>query len=322
MNRVDNYGAFSELTEINLSLTNGGMGDQVCRLPAIKALLTLHPHIEVHAYAPTHWVEVLNYFFGKYPRFIAEVRDHNVDNYKARPGYYFIGVGEKRHMHTTLGCHLVDYAYHILLDRQPEIEERNYLSVQCKVNSKGGKYAVLTPGFTSKTRALPAPVWNEIATYIATLGITPLWLGKKRLYGNNETKFEDGIDYSIGQDMRDKTTVLEAAMIMSQAQFVIGLDNGLLHVAGMTDVPIIAGYSSVKPKYRMPIRHGELGWNVHVVNPVSCFGCENIVRFDYNQDFRECRYGDYVCTKELTFDKWREKIDLVVGATKHDGSTI
>lgn len=314
-NRVDHWYLSHDPVEINVLLNTGGMGDQVCRLPAIKHLLENYPHITMHAYCPTYWVEVLQHFFGRFHQLKIYPKDDQVVNFPRRAGYYFIGTGDKRHLHTTLGTHLVDYAYNILLDRQPLGAERDYLSIKVETKAKGAPYAVLTPGFTSPVRSLPGDVWNSIAAYLVTLGVTPVWLGKRAIYGSQATLFYDDVDYTVGRDMRDKTTVLEAAMIMSQASFVLGLDNGLMHVAALSDVPIIAGYSSVKAVYRLPVRHGELGWNVKVVEPDSCHGCENIMRFNYGHDFRTCYYGDMVCTKELTFDKWRERIDQVLGGT-------
>jgi len=90
---------------------------------------------------------------------------------------------------------------------------------------------------------------------------------------------------------------------------IIGLDNGLIHLAGMTDVPIVAGYTTVDPYYRVPYRHGVKGWNCYVVEPTSeCRYCQTEHFETYGINFLECGIMSKECMYSLTFDKWLAKI--------------
>ena len=104
---------------------------------------------------------------------------------------------------------------------------------------------------------------------------------------------------------------------MGGAEVVVGLDNGLLHLAACTPVKIVAGYTTVKPAHRMPYRVGELGYKVWPVVPdlaLKCRYCQSKAGFVYKFDFRSCYYGDYECTINLSADKYIKKIGEALDA--------
>jgi len=102
-------------------------------------------------------------------------------------------------------------------------------------------------------------------------------------------------------DLIGQTSIKDSVSIMNEAACVVGVDSGLIYLASLTDTPIVCGYTFVDPHYRMPYRHGVMGWRFFSVEPrSSCKYCSNGlamfgVAFDNN-----CPYGkDYECATSL-----------------------
>jgi ADP-heptose:LPS heptosyltransferase len=86
-------------------------------------------------------------------------------------------------------------------------------------------------------------------------------------------EFNESIRSELTEDLRDKTTLTEAMEILSQARAVVGVDNGLLHLASCSDVPVIWGFTSVDPKHRIPVRNNVAGYNAYTVVPSAGLNC-------------------------------------------------
>lgn len=296
---------------LNFFLSTGGLGDYVARLPAIKYVMENASHIEkALIVCPEFFVPLANNALAKFAGRLTAVKE-------ASNFYPIMETNEQ--FHSTIRTHVTDHAFHLLADMHPENnEQRNYLPLDLSdVTSPldyPGRYAVITTGYTAKAREwLPEQV-NAVTKYLRfKYGIMPVFLGKHGVAVGLKGEFNEEIDYDFGINLIDKTTLLEAAKIMSGAQLVIGLDNGLLHVAAMTDVPIIAGYSSIDPKYRLPYRHGEQGWNCEVIVPTTpCRFVQTRGFLRFGVDFRECDCGDYRCLKSMKPSFWLKAIDRVL----------
>jgi ADP-heptose:LPS heptosyltransferase len=166
---------------------------------------------------------------------------------------------------------------------------------------------------------------NEVIDHIFKIGYVPLFLGKaatkvdptRTLKG----EYVEGINFEKGVDLRDKTNLLEAAKIMKESSLVVGLDNGLLHLAACSDVPIVMAFTNVEPRHRMPYRHDVLGWEVYPIVPdekIECRFCQSQMKFAFDQNFAYCYYDDYKCIQNLTADKY---INQINEALKNDVET-
>lgn len=227
--------------------------------------------------------------------------------------------------HDTLGTHLVDHAFSVLVNKQVEIEDKNY----CKLNTSKidikkfnlpDNYVVITTGFTALVREWPAKSVNETVDYIISKGYNVVFLGNKIVPVKGcadaiRGHFNEEINFSKGISLIDKTNLLEAGKIISQSKCIVGLDNGLLHLAGTTDVPIVAGFTTVNPLVRLPYRHNELGWSCFPVVPDECLKCkfcQSEWALVYDWDFRYCFYDDYACKFQLTGNKFIEQLEKIL----------
>lgn len=308
----------------------GGLGDTIARLPAIKYFLDEAPRIQkVRLFIIKYCVVIVKHLLKSYiDSGRLEVYDYDEmmrglasEAYREQkiPGI----LTDSKH-HTTLQTHLTDHAFHTLCDVEPILTaHKDYLQsrpeeIDLTKFTLPNKYIVITCGFTSPVREWMPEHVNDTVNWIKENGYEVVFLGKpenifKETHTPSVSLFRAEIDYSQGVNLIDKTDVLEAAGIMNKAACVVGVDNGLIHVAATTKTPIVAGYTTVHPYYRLPYREGQKGHACFIVLPdadLECTFCQNqlhrkrLMEFD----FRSCIYADYKCVTQLTSKKFKEAI--------------
>lgn len=287
---------------VNIFLTNGGFGDYICRLPAIKKCLEMYPHAFLHVVGSEGFNSIVRAALGEFPNINITTLDQLSDvQIKGRHSITF-----KHYWRTNLRTHLIDDGFYFIIDRLPEKSWRNYLQIAPIEHgfSLPEDYIVVTTGYTAEVRAPNAPDFNELVSYAKSLGIATVFLGSnssKATTVDIKAEFSEEIDFSNGIDLRNQTSFLQAHSVIAGSMGIFGIDNGLIHLAGMTEVPIVVGYTSVEPEFRLPIRHNQLGWNCQTLVPkVGCRFCQSRMQFEFGHDFRTCYYGDAVCRTEVT----------------------
>ena len=176
-------------------------------------------------------------------------------------------------------------------------------------------YAVIAYGATTEHRKMLPEAFVGIRDFLIRNNYHVVLLGKRDhqlsvMGGGTLTapSFE-GIDTTGCVDLLDKTTVLEALSIMSDAKVVIGVDGGLIHLAGMTDTAIVAGFTTVDPYYRPIYRHGIKNWRMQLVEPTSeCLYCQTNTFATYGINFHICNTGTKECMNSLTADSWIRRL--------------
>ena len=323
--------------DIYFVFNEGGLGDQIARLTPIKYCLDNYPWVTPNLIVPEYFkdyaqyifpdIKVMNFdesnvFFEKEVKSLIKYNKKlTLDQAKREVLSELKQIKSDIGLHSMIRTNLVDCAYNCLLDYQPDdIKHKNYLScppLDVSIFNVPNKFVVITTMFTAKVRELPPKVVSDIVDYCKEIGYKIVFLGKsKARAGDMHTiKGETHIDYDMGINLVDKTSLMEAATIMSKAAAVIGLDNGLLHLAATTDVPIIYGFTTVEPHHRLPVRHNEMGWNIQTIVPdedIDCRFCQSKMNFVYNHKFTECFYGDYKCIKKMDSEPYIEALKNII----------
>lgn len=325
-----------QAVNLNANANAGGLGDVICSFPAIKYIKDYMPHVLPYFYVPDYALEIAkNVLTGVIVRPFSKGKEQWNNQFSART----MADPPSKNI-TSMATHLVDHAFMCFTDKQVDIEHRNYLQINFKkaaVDLKRfglpGRYVVLTTGYTAKVREWPAQHINDTAAYLVSRGITPVFLGNKQTKigvdklenGANSDiigRFNEAIDFSKGINLIEKTTLMEAAAIIAGSKALLGVDNGLTHLAAMCgDVPIVIGYTTVKPEHRLPIRHSQLGFNCFTVVPDSslkCRFCQSNWEFVFNHDFRNCYYVEkkldevIQCTKAMSADKFITHLETIL----------
>lgn len=310
--------------DINFLFDNGGLGDNICAMPVVKYLIDTTPNMRGHFWFPDYFYDVAKNMLPNAD--INKFSDSELlynNKFSGRKAYYVA--------FNNLASHMVDHAFFVLANKQVEITEKNYLplnlnEIDISKYSLPEKYVVLTVGYTAKVREMKSSIVNKLVSYIKERGYSVLFLGSRTANVGASAepvlgKFSENIEYSRGKDLIGLTTLLEAGKIIAGAKCLIGLDNGLMHLAGCTETPIVGGFTTVEPKLRFPYRHNELAWKCYPVVPtekLKCRFCQSNWKFVFDHDFRECFYkkkkldNEIQCTKLLTADLYIEQLEKLL----------
>lgn len=313
-------------THLNIMCTQGGMGDLIARIPAIKHLET-YPHIAATVYWQDYFIDLARYLLPESKRLKHKVISESTWE-MPKPVIEF-----DQERLTSLQLHLTDQAFLMIFDQLPPTPESRFYPqaplvtkslgvvdmtidewlIDCSSERK--PYIVFTVGYTSNTRKWPSAFINGLAKSVRAQGLTPVLLGttKKLNVGLEGDYIKAGVDEEIDRslfvDLVDRTSLIECLGIIQRSKAVIGVDNGLLHLAACTNVPIVAGYTTLNPKHRVPVRPE--GQTEVVCSDVPCINSKPHCQsegFAINQDWRECIFGDYACTLTMSASRFESAL--------------
>lgn len=312
-------GTKARIRHCNYLITQGGMGDYICYLSALRFLASEHPQIYGTVYVTEFMVEIYqNVLAPWFPRWKVVSREKaDEKEFTKNPTFS----PQLRPLNAT-GAHPIDlgFAYFAGLSQPPEgWNEYPPLSVPTVKKFKvEGKYAVMCPGSTTPNRTMKAETFNGIKDGLIARGIIPVFLGKKQMTDIREIKYCEEYNYEGGIDLRDQTSLMMAAGIMSKAELVVGLDTGLLHLAACTKVPILFGYNIASPEHRRPRRPSGNIWEIYPdVKTLPCTFCQSRMRFMFDHDFAVCLYKDNACLDALGKpEDWLRIVDKCLAAKK------
>lgn len=287
-------------------LNEGGMGDFVNYSASLIWLAKRSPWLDVQLFVPTYLVPLYkdlmaatNWEVVQSERFADIIED---GTHYLGPAIVVKGQVQAKQFLTCLGAHPVDvgFAYYPAIQPTPEGVELPVLDYPAnkllpKVKQLRGNYAVIPCGFSFQSRLTVGRHINPIIDHLVARGITPVFLGKKDLLGNGlaTTEFVDDIHYDKGLDLRNQTSVKDAACIMQHAALTVGLDSGLLHVCAlMKDSRLIFGYNITTVAHREPRRSHGRTINIALTEAeLPCIGCQskwrNVLGHQYNNCFYE-----------------------------------
>lgn len=306
-----------------------GLGDFVCRLPAIKELCSRRPRLTLHLFVPDYVLKFHQYVM-KVSGLSRQVLVYPMSVFQDWIKGKELPVGDfKPWTFTSLKMHLVDHAWVAMLDElTDDLHKKSYLElpeppVTTPLDDMDpGPYVTVNVGFTALVKAWNNKEIEDVSHWLRQEGFTPVFLASNKghsLGGLTEEErqvFKDprykpesrlDLDTSMGIDLRGETDLLQTWKILSGAKAHVGIEGGLTHLAAMTDIPIVAGYTFREPKTTLPIRKGKLGYKVVVVEPdkdLACRYCQSRGAYMFGHDYRACYYKDYLCKEQMRASKF------------------
>ena len=319
---------------VNLMFSGGGLGDYICWTPAVQWIAENCPYVHGRVFAPAFFFELAQHWFVGYPNWKVFL----IDDYASKCGRDVGTIGPdamgRAQLVNALGAHLLDLGFGYFPNRSPVPPEYNYYPDLTDLTEEGlpsslsllkDKYVVFTPGGTSPVRTVPGHYWNPVIDYVRSQGLTPVLLGKSVLSSTHRSTFPADMDVLNCIDLRDRTSLLEVAVIMKYAYATLGLDNGLLHLAACTGGRFIFTYNVVRPDHRKPrMRHnGRMIELFLSKEELPCAGCQSEMSILLTHDFKRCLYADqdrkeaesagqpYIAPKciDMLFGDWLGKKD-------------
>lgn len=254
-------------------LTDGGAGDLIAEMVAVDYNIRKHPDITFYVWVPDYLLSLAKHLLPKG----SIVRPFS----KAKEKFDHEVLGTTTEWcgnHTPMRTHPVDYGFHMLSDRHIyDLNEKNYLQIRPEEldwTILPAKYVCVLGTAAEPVKAFPKETLEQISEWLMRNGYTPVFLGKEENdcgFNNMKTnafKILSHEYYSYhGINLINKTSLLEAAAIIARSECIIGMDSGLIHLAGCTDTQIIAGYTLVDPIHVAPIRKGSQTYKYTAIEP-------------------------------------------------------
>ncbi len=253
---------------------------------------------ELHSMSKLNIIETKIYQFHQMTPMGAEVSEYNIQRL------------------TPLRLHLTQYASLNLLGRLinlhkntiPRYPFKNLNDVDVtKFDINYTKAILITAGYRAYNRKWNSEEFKKLTNHIIECGYTPIFIGKSNINfdSNNPYNIDNDLDFSSGINLIDKTTLKELIKIMYLSKAIIGIDNGLLWLAGMTNIPIIAGYNIIDPELRKIYRENSL-W-IPIGPDIECKYCQSSWNIN-GHDFSKCYFNSNECVNNLTADKFIQKL--------------
>jgi ADP-heptose:LPS heptosyltransferase len=309
-------------TKVAFIYNAGGLGDWINWTTAIRYAIEVHPHLEGYVITRPHFAELADLWLGSYaPRF--EVRTETVHDYFDLDYIQDLRVliPDQRQYANTCGVNIfkLGFIYYNQTEKIPDgWNVLPYISgdeVDLSAFSLPKNYAVITPYATADNKRLEADALNQLSAWLPSVGITPVFLGKSEVTTDHRGAPPRTLNRNLGLDLTEKTSLVEAACIMANARFVLGADNGLLHLAACSKVPVIAAFTTVEPRMTVPPRRRDA--KTLILTPpdsLKCRFCQNKMRHVYGHNFKYCLYDDNECTKAFTGSVLIESARKVIDA--------
>lgn len=271
------------ISDNNIYALNGAaVGDLIAAAPSIKyAVDNLHPKKD---YKVAMFPDFRDIFHFVPDEHIIPIADSYDPAYAVRKLNMDGGGGNVTRL-TPSRLKLTQYASIGLLGRLLTDEQLKYVPlVETDVSHFGidfSKCAIFLTTYRDITRAWKGAEIVKTAEYVQSKGLTPVFVGRKGAISIWKTLAVSDFEYpGFGHDLVDKTTLRELYTIMSKAKLVLGMDSGPLHLAFATNTAVIAGFTTVRPDLRVPLRNNGVK-TLAVSAAIQCRFCQS----DWNLDF-------------------------------------
>ena len=143
----------------------------------------------------------------------------------------------------------------------------------------GTNRVAINPACNAESRRWPIEYWQELVTWLQASDIEVFSLGMTSWYSQNNAFQFDGVT-----NIFDLST-FEAIAFLNQCKVLVSGDSGPIQLAGATECGIVGLYSVIAPEWRLPYRHGEMGWNAIGLNS-SCPHSPCYPQLVLDHDFR------------------------------------
>tara|TARA_B100001123_G_scaffold444889_1_gene594920 strand:- start:1342 stop:3621 length:2280 start_codon:yes stop_codon:yes gene_type:complete len=191
------------------------------------------------------------------------------------------------------------------------------------------KYVAIHPTKTWKSRSWSQHNWQQLIYSLNQKNISVVAIGKTSselgFWGKTKKPLLD-IVIKDGLNLMDKTTLSQTWHIIKNADMVITMDSGILHLAGTTDTHIVQIGSSINPKFRAPYRYGNQDYKYNYVRG-GCDWCASDMKWGVREwgtiqsvppviDCLPQRYSDDYPGDKRNFNKCHPQFQEVWGVCK------
>ena len=283
----------AEETALNVINESGSLGDAIAWIPIVNEF-AIQKNTKVNLYGPFK-----NLFEKEYP--LINFLDYSEKPQEITEKIYSLGCFDdfdyKSYSLQGIACKLLGL-------EEKEIKTKITINKQ-KSTVSNKKYVCIATQSTAQCKYWNRKDgWRKVVDYLKALGYDVVCIDKDYSYGS------EGLMNIIPENAINKTGDLPLENRINDlynCEFFIGISSGLSWLAWACDKPVvlISGFTDPKLEFFTPYRVH----NKNVCN--SCWSDANCV-FDRGNWVWCPRAKDFECSKEITFEMVKEKIDLLI----------
>jgi len=290
---ISNQNYIAADNSINIINESGSLGDSIAWIPIVNEF-AIQKRSKVNLYTPNKEL-----FINEYP--MINFYDYCEKPSDDKKGVYKIGCFNEN-----------DWKPYSLQEIASNVLGIKYEEKKCKLNfdktkksNFNKKYVCIATQSTAQCKYWNNKEgWAKVVSYLNSLGYDVVCIDKHYGYGAK------GIINIIPENVINKTGDLpleDRINDLYHCEFFIGLGSGLSWLAWACEksVIMISGFSNPKSEFYTPYRVH----NKNVCN--SCWSDVNCT-FDRSNWLWCPRDKDFECSREITFDMVKEKIDLCI----------
>lgn len=212
---------------------------------------------------------------------------------------------------TTFKLHNIHHSSVSLIGSVINMEDAPYVPLELVEVSQFGidfdKAVILSVTSRDRQRSWKSAEILKTSEAIRDMGLIPVYIGKTI----KNDSFDDVVDTTsafeypgFGINLINKTNLRELYSIMYKSRAVMGIDSGPMHIAMATNAPVICGFTSVRPDFRIPYR--KYGVTIPIIaDEIGCRFCQS----DWNllfHNFTKCprQLENPECVDMMTADKF------------------
>lgn len=295
------FGLFyaNKIKTVNIVNESGSLGDSIAWTPIVNEY-AIKNNCKVNFFTPHKQL-----FQSSYPSI-------NFFNYFQKPEKDVIKLGcfdDKKWRHLSLQ----EIASDILQLEKKEIRCKINIDKSKKRNFKNKYVCIATQSTLQSKYWNNKDGWINVVNYLKQLGYDVVCIDKHKYFGIPDKQMNE-----IPYNCIDKTGDLpleDRINDLVHCEFFIGLGSGLSWLAWACEKPVvmISGFSDPKSEFYTPYRVH----NKNVCN--SCWNDESLF-FDKGNWFWCPRNKNFECSREITFEMVKEKIDLCISDLKNQNN--
>lgn len=259
---------------INVVINQGCLGDHISCLPVVKYLSSKGLKIQLYT----------NYnskFRNDNLIYCTELWDRVTSLYYYSNEFFdkciFIKPMDQSN-HFKRNIHFVSNAFESVSEFIESDYSLNYVKMNKNIKTNfdfiDKNSVIINTSYTENRKRIPDILLRKITKLVKQLNLTPVFVGKIQ---KSRLSYESGfnnVDTSTGINLIDKLTLSDLVYVLSKSKLVISQDGGIIHLAGMTNIPIFSFYTVVDPLTRLPIRNNIVGFLCKYYTPdISCKYC-------------------------------------------------
>jgi len=255
----------------------GGFGDVIMALGAMNALRKARPNALIHfltedRFAPlARLCPFLDKVYTDAKDFMLAVQEFSNNRGKVILcdwTYALFGINREHQIDAFLkssGFYAPSADKEAILRFEPEAATALRSKVATLLGNAPGRKILLHPSRGDSNRTWPLEHWNRLIDLILGHGDTPVLVGD-----NSSIPFKGVLKPSPRPgllDLTNRLSFLELIALCWQADVFVSPDSGPVQVAGTTEIALVALYTTVPARCRLPFRSGYHMWKAIGLEP-------------------------------------------------------